>query len=60
MGTAGTPAVANGDFLAYDVTVAANDSICDTNGLVLTAGQYLRVSAGSTAVNFFASLAEIA
>lgn len=59
MNSAGTPAVANGDFLAMDVTVAANDAIADTNGFVLTAGQYLRVSAASTAVNFQAHYMEV-
>jgi hypothetical protein len=60
MGSAGTPSVATGDFLAYDVTAWANDSFTDTNGIVLTAGQYLRVSAGATGVNFFVSYMEIA
>ena len=60
MNSAGTPAVANGDFLAYDVTAWGNDSISDTNGFVLTAGQYLRVSAAATGINFFVSYMEIA
>ena len=60
MNSAGTPTVASGDFLAYDVTAWANDSISDTNGFVLTAGQYLRVSAASTGINFFVSYMEIA
>ena len=59
MGTAGTPAVASGQFLAYDSTVAANDTITLTIGLSMSTGQFLRVSAGSTAINFTAAVAEV-
>lgn len=57
--TAGTPLVANGEFIAYDATVAANDTITLSIGLTMNDAQWLRVSAGSTAVNFVASIAEI-
>jgi hypothetical protein len=59
MGSAGTPAVASGQFIAYDATVAANDTLTLTIGLSMSATQFLRVSAGSTAVNFTAAVAEV-
>lgn len=59
MGSAGTPAVASGQFLAYDSTVAANDTVTLTIGLSMSASQFLRVSAGSTAINFTAAVAEV-
>lgn len=60
MASAGTPAVASGQFVWYDATVAANDTLAWTVGMVMTAGQYLRVSGSSTALNFMASLSEMA
>ena len=58
MGSAGTPSISNGDFLAYDSTAWGNDSFSEVSGITLTAGQFLRVSAGATGVNFFLSVAE--
>ena len=60
MASAGTPAVASGQFIWYDATIAANDTLAWTVGMVVTAGQYVRASASSTAVNFMASLSEMA
>ena len=60
MASAGTPAVASGQFVWYDATIAANDTLSWTTGMVLTAGQYVRVSASSTAVNFMVSIVETA
>lgn len=59
MGSAGTPTVASGQFIAYDVTIAANDTLSWTGGFSVGNNQYIRVSADSTAMNFFASIAEI-
>jgi hypothetical protein len=59
MATAGTPAVASGQFVAYDATVAANDTITMDIGLTVGNTLFLRCSAASTAVNFIASVAEI-
>jgi hypothetical protein len=56
---AGTPLVANGEFIAYDATVAANDTITMDIGLTVGNTLFLRCSAASTAVNFIASVAEI-
>ena len=57
--TAGTPDAANGEFLVYDATVAANDTLTLTLGVVLDAQKYLRVSSSATTVNFSAFLTEI-
>ena len=59
MATAGSPVVSNGDFIARDITVEANDVLVDTSGLVLTAGQFVRVSADSTEVTFYMSYVEV-
>ncbi len=57
--TAGTPDAANGEFLVYDATVAANDTLTLTLGVVLDASKYIRVSSSATTVNFSAFLTEI-
>ena len=56
---AGTPLAANGEFIAYDATVAANDTVIMDIGLTMGNSLYLRCSAASTAINFIASIAEI-
>ena len=58
-GSAGTPAVASGQFIAYDATVAANDTISISIGIALGNSEYLRCSAASTAINFIANVAEM-
>ena len=57
--TAGSPSVANGEFIVYGATVQANDTITMDIGMTLGASLYLRCSAGATDVNFVASVAEI-
>jgi len=57
--TAGTPAVANGEFIAYDWSIGANDTIIMEIGLTVGNTLYLRCSAASTAINFIASVAEV-
>lgn len=52
MSSAGTPAVASGQFIVYDTTVLATDLWAFTIGLTIMSGQYLRVSASSASVNF--------
>jgi hypothetical protein len=60
MGTAGTPAVASGQFMAYDATIAGNDTVTIGLGQSMDSGEFIRVSAASTAINFTASVAEVA
>jgi hypothetical protein len=57
--TATTPAVASGQFIAYDITVPANDTLPVAIGLTVGNTLFLRCSAASTAINFIASVAEI-
>lgn len=59
VGAAGTPLAANGEFIAYDATIAANDTVSLSLGLTLGANEYIRCSAASTAINFIACVAEI-
>lgn len=56
---AGTPDVANGEFLVYDAQVAAGDTLTLSLGLALGAGKYLRVSSSDTAANFTAFVIEM-
>lgn len=59
MASAGTPAVANGEFIAYDATVAANDTVALTLGIVLEATQVIRVSSSANDLNFNAYVSEV-
>jgi hypothetical protein len=59
MGSAGTPAAASGECLAWDVTIAANDVVAIDIGISLSAGQFIRCSSDSADVNFHAFIAEI-
>lgn len=56
MASAGTPAAA--EWLFYDVTVGANDTLMFTIGLALQAGRYVRVSSSAATVTFSASVNE--
>lgn len=56
MGSAGTPGAS--EWLAYDSTVQANDTVCLTIGAVVTSGEFLRVSSSANTVAFAAFLAE--
>lgn len=57
MGSAGTPAAAN--WVVYDATVAANDTVFITTGITLSASQYIRVSSSANTVTFSAYISEI-
>lgn len=57
MGSAGTPAAAN--FISSDTVVAANDTTTITAGIILTTGQFLRVSSSAVTVTFSAYFAEV-
>lgn len=59
-GAAGDPLLANGEFLVYDATIAANDTITLTLGIALDANKYIRVSSSSNTVLFSAFVSEIA
>jgi hypothetical protein len=56
MSTAGTPAAAN--WVVYDATVQANDTVSLTLGLTLKVNQYLRVSSSANTVTFSAYVSE--
>jgi len=53
----GTPAAAN--WIVYNATVAGNDAVALTLGLVLGTSQYIRVSSTDDSVTFSAYLSEI-
>lgn len=55
--TAGTPA--SGEFIVYDGTVAANDTLVLNLPLTLGNTTYLRVSSSATTCTFTAAVAEI-
>lgn len=55
--SAGTPGVS--EWLVYDATVGANDTVCLTLGVCLDAGKYLRVSSSANTVTFSAFVSEI-
>jgi hypothetical protein len=57
LSTAGTPATA--EFLAYDTTVPANDTIIMTLGITMQASRYIRVYASDANVGFTAFGSEI-
>lgn len=54
---AGTPS--SSEWLVYDTSVAANDTICLTLGVCLDAGKYIRVSSSANTVTFSAFVSEI-
>lgn len=56
MSSAGTPGAS--EWICYDTVVAANDTTTLTLGVVLMAGQYLRVSSSANTVAFSAHFAE--
>lgn len=56
MGSAGTPGAS--EWLCYDTVVASNDTTTLTLGLVIEAGQYIRVSSSANTVAFSAHYAE--
>ena len=55
--TAGTPGAS--EWLVYDATVAANDTVALTLGVCLDAGKYIRVSSSANTVTFSAFVSEI-
>ena len=55
--TAGTPGAS--EWLMYDATAPANDSIILTFGACLDAGKYIRVSSSANTVTFSAFVSEI-
>ena len=55
--TAGTPAAS--EWIVYDASVAANDSVFLTVGACLNAGKVVRVSSSATTVTFAAFVSEI-
>lgn len=50
---------ANKNWIVYDATIAANDTVALTLGLTLGVSQYLRVSSTDANVTFSAYLSEI-
>lgn len=57
MASAGTPGTA--EFLAYDTTVPANDTIIMTLGITMEASKYIRVYGSDANVGFSAFGSEI-
>lgn len=57
MGSAGTPAAS--EWLVYDATVAANDTVFLTCGITLSSSQFIRVSSSANTVTFRAFVSEI-
>ena len=55
--TAGTPAAS--EWILYDRSVPANDTLLLTIGLAMQNAEYLRVSSSASTCAFFASVAEI-
>jgi hypothetical protein len=59
MATAGTPAIANGEWVTYDATIQGNDTVALTLGVVLGNTKYIRVSSSANTVCFNAFVSEI-
>ncbi len=57
MSSAGTPAATDG-IVAWDATVAPNDTVFFTVGATLQNGKYIRVSSSATTVTFTAFISE--
>lgn len=57
MGTEGTPAAQN--WIAYDSTVAGNDTSFITVGFTMENSQYLRISSSADTVTFSAYISEL-
>jgi hypothetical protein len=57
MATEGTPGAAN--WVTYDSSIAANDTVFLTTGMVIPSGYYVRVSSSADTVTFHASVSEI-
>lgn len=55
--TEGTPSAS--EWLVYDATVPANDTIALTLGVSLDSGRYIRVSSSANTVTFSAFVSEI-
>ncbi len=55
--TEGTPAAS--EWILYDRSVPANDTLLLTIGLAMQNTEYLRVSSSASTATFFASIAEI-
>ena len=57
MGSAGTPGASN--WLIYDATAAANDTVFLTVGITLDPEKFIRVSSSANTVTFSAFVSEI-
>jgi hypothetical protein len=57
MGSAGTPAAS--DWLVYDASVNANDTVFITAGVTLAESNFIRVSSSANTVSFSAYISEI-
>ena len=55
----GTSAPSADEFLVYDATAAANDTIFITVGATLGNNEYLKISGSSTSMSFTAFISEI-
>jgi ferredoxin-NADP reductase len=57
MGSAGTPGAT--EWLVYDATVGANDTVFLTCGITIAPSQFIRVSSSANTVTFRAFVSEI-
>lgn len=57
MGSAGTPGAS--EWIVYDATVAANDTVFITAGITLGPSQFVRVSSSTSTIAFRAFVSEI-
>lgn len=57
MSTAGTPSASN--WLVYDASVPANDTVFLTIGISLSSDKYIRVSSSANTVTFTAFVSEV-
>jgi hypothetical protein len=55
--SAGTPSAA--EWLIYDTTIAANDSVCLSLGICMDPSKFLRVSSSAATISFAAFISEI-
>ncbi len=59
VGSATSPSLTNGDFIAYDSVVAGNDTTFISVGIAISNNEFIRVSSSTASVNFNAFISEI-
>lgn len=59
VGSATTPSLSNGDFIAYDSVVSGNDTTFISIGIAISNNEFIRVSSSTASVNFNVFVSEI-